>query len=217
MKLLLTSSGFTNDSIVQALKDLVGKPFEDLSVAFIPTAANGEEGDKWWVLDDMLKTQKLGWAFFDIVDFSALPRSIWLRRLQSVDVLVFGGGSTYHLMQCIETSGFREAFSQVMKDKVYVGISAGSMITTREVQFGWDERFYGVEAPLKKGEGLGLVDFHIMPHLYPSDFPKVTLGNIAQLTGEVEEPIYAIDNDTAVVVTDNQISVVSEGQWQKFN
>ena len=217
MKLLLTSAGFTNDTIVEALKDLVEKPFEELSVAFIPTEANVENGDKWWVLDDMLKTQKLGWASFDIVDFSALPRSIWLRRLQSVDVLVFGGGSTYHLMQCIETSGFREVFESTMKDKVYVGISAGSMITTREVQFGWDEKFYGVETPLKKGEGLGLVNFHIMPHLYPSDFPKVTLENISQLAGEVVEPIYAIDNDTAVVVKDNEISVVSEGQWQKFN
>ena len=49
MKLLLTSSGFTNSSISDALLDLTKKPFNELNLAFIPTAANVEKGDKEWL------------------------------------------------------------------------------------------------------------------------------------------------------------------------
>ena len=40
MKLLLTSAGLTNQTIVKALDELVGKPLDQLKIAFIPTAAN---------------------------------------------------------------------------------------------------------------------------------------------------------------------------------
>ena len=46
MKLLLTSGGLTNKSIVKALFDLVGKKPEDTSLVFIPTASNVEMEDK---------------------------------------------------------------------------------------------------------------------------------------------------------------------------
>ncbi len=39
MKLLLTSNGLTNASIANALEELVGKPRNEIKVAFIPTAA----------------------------------------------------------------------------------------------------------------------------------------------------------------------------------
>jgi len=42
MKLLLTSAGITNQSIAQALIDLVGKSPKDTRIGFIPTAKNVE-------------------------------------------------------------------------------------------------------------------------------------------------------------------------------
>lgn len=46
VKLFLTSSGITNKSIEKALLKLLGKPFKDSHLTFIPTAANVEKGDK---------------------------------------------------------------------------------------------------------------------------------------------------------------------------
>ena len=43
MKLLLTSGGLENESIISALKDLAQKPLNKLNLAFIPTASNVEE------------------------------------------------------------------------------------------------------------------------------------------------------------------------------
>ncbi|MDD2516348.1 MAG: hypothetical protein PHF26_03980, partial [Candidatus Gracilibacteria bacterium] len=51
MKLLLTSSGLTNNSIVNALFELTEKKAEETSIVFIPTASNVELGDKGWLID----------------------------------------------------------------------------------------------------------------------------------------------------------------------
>jgi len=44
MKLLLTSAGISNTSIRNALIDLLGKPIEESSALFIPTAIYGIKG-----------------------------------------------------------------------------------------------------------------------------------------------------------------------------
>lgn len=47
MKLLLTSGGLENQTMINALQELMGKAFKEAKLVFIPTAANMEEGDKW--------------------------------------------------------------------------------------------------------------------------------------------------------------------------
>lgn len=46
MKFLLTSAGVVNASIEKALLELVGKPANEITVAFVPTAAAMVAGDK---------------------------------------------------------------------------------------------------------------------------------------------------------------------------
>ena len=58
MKLLLTSSGITNQSIANALFELTGKKPEDTTVVFIPTAATIETGDKDWFITDLMNLKK---------------------------------------------------------------------------------------------------------------------------------------------------------------
>ncbi|KKR95504.1 MAG: hypothetical protein UU45_C0001G0099, partial [Candidatus Levybacteria bacterium GW2011_GWA2_41_15] len=65
MKLLLTSCGNANKSIEKALLELLGKPFKKANLTFVPTAANVNEGDKSWLLNDMNNFKKLGFASFD--------------------------------------------------------------------------------------------------------------------------------------------------------
>jgi dipeptidase E len=98
MKLLLTSAGITNKSIADALLDLAGKPFEETSVAFVPTASNVEKGDKGWLIDNLVQLQRLNFKQIDIVDISAVPENIWKPRLEEADILFFGGGNTYCLL-----------------------------------------------------------------------------------------------------------------------
>jgi dipeptidase E len=62
---------------------------------------------------------------------------------------------------------------------------------------------------------LGVVDFSIFPHL--GAFPTNTPAAAERWAAEVGVPAYAIDEQTAIKVTDGTVEVVSEGTWKLFN
>ncbi len=217
MKLLLTSAGFTNMVIINALVSLVEKPLDELTLAFIPTAANVEEDDKGWLIDDLMNIKKLGLQTIDIVDISALPPEIVQKRLMAANVLVFGGGNTFHLMHWIEKSGLKESLSELIKTRIYVGISAGSMVATKSLVLSDSKMLYSEHTGgVDSMEGLGFVNFHIRPHLNSSFFPNVTVEKVAEIAQTVQDTVYAIDDDTAIKVVDGDIEVISEGKWKKY-
>lgn len=218
MKLLLTSGGLSNESIINALLELTERPFAELNLAFIPTAANVEQGDKDWMINDLVTCTKLGFKSIDIVDISALPKDIWLTRLQEADIFFVEGGNTFHLMDWIEKSGLKDLLPEMLKSKVYVGVSAGSMVVCPSLDLSTSDRLYSESiGKYKKDEGLGFVDFLIRPHLNSPYFPNVNLENLETLAQELTNTFYAIDDNTAIKVVDGKIEVISEGEWRRFN
>lgn len=218
MKLLLTSDGICNDSIKKALQELCVRPFSELNVAFIPTAANVEDGNKDWLIKDISYGMNLGFAETDIVDISAIDIEMAERRLQNADVLLFGGGNTFHLMYWLQKTGLKQKMLELLKTRVYVGISAGSMVATKNLVLSDSPRLYNNE---KIGadmmEGLGLVDFHMRPHLNSPIFPEMSMENVEKISKDVAEPVYAIDDNTALKVVDGKLEVITEGTWKRFN
>ncbi len=51
------------------------------------------------------------------------------RDLKYADVLFFSGGDSTHLMRWINESGLKELLPELLKNKVWVGVSAGSIVT----------------------------------------------------------------------------------------
>jgi len=166
MKLLLTSSGITNKSIAGALFSLTEKKPEDTTVVFIPTASNVETGDKDWLINDLLNLKKLNFKSIEITDISAIDEKIWKPSIERADVLFFEGGNTYHLMEWLNKSGLAKMLPEFLKDKVYVGVSAGSMVTNKDLALKLSQIVYGED--LEKDyemNGLNYVDFYFLPHL----------------------------------------------------
>lgn len=219
MKLLLTSNGLSNKSIASAMFELVGKPASETKVAFIPTAMNVEEGDKDWFIDDLIRLKDQNVESVDIVDISALPKEIWLPRIEAVDVLFFCGGNSPHLMRWIIESGFQELVPKLLETKVWVGISAGAMVTSPTLALSSKDKqlYYEAEFGFKSEHALGLVDFYIRPHFNSPHFPQVTEERISEIAKEVLETIYALDDMSAVKVVDGKAEVVSEGEYLVFN
>ena len=218
MKLLLTSSGNTNKSIENAILDLIGKNFQKENIAFIPTAANIDDSDNSWLVNDMNNFKKLNFSRFDIVDISAVPKTIWLPIFGKTDILVFGGGDTIYLREWIKKSGLEKMLPQLLKTKVYVGISAGSMVTAKNISLSTAGiLYYEKYGKFKNKNGLGLVDFELRPHLNSKWFPKVRLPYLKKMAEKVPYSFYAIDDDTAIKVVNGKVSIVSEGEWKKFN
>jgi dipeptidase E len=65
-------------------------------------------------------------------------------------------------------------------------------------------------------EGLGLVDFALLPHLDHEHHPESSTAKVERMAAEVPVPTYGIDDQTAIKVVDGHIEVVSEGHWKLF-
>lgn len=218
MKLLLTSGGITNPTIAKALEELLVKPKSESVIAFIPTAANVEEGDKNWLIQDLYNINKQGYKHVDIVDISALTEDAWRPRLENADVLFFGGGNTFHLMHWLQRSGLDEMLSDLLKTRVYAGISAGSMVTGKSISINQSEKLYYEDLGKYDNEaGLGFVNFSFRPHLNSSHFPNVNPTVLEQHAKELAEAIYALDDQMALKIVDDQLQIVGEGKFLVFN
>ncbi len=63
---------------------------------------------------------------------------------------------------------------------------------------------------------LGVVDFSIFPHLAQEGMPGNSMAEAERWAAEIAGPAYAIDDQTAIKVTDGTVKVVSEGHWTPF-
>jgi len=217
MKLLLTSGGLTNKSIANALFELVGKKPEDTSLCFIPTASNVEKGDKDWLINDLINIHKQNFKSVSIADISAVSEDIWRPQMEEADVLFFEGGNTYHLMKWMNKSGLTNLLPELLKTKVYVGLSAGSMVTSPDLALRLSQIIYREDMEEEPMVGLNYVDFYFLPHLNSPYFPARMEENIKEAAKTLSKKIYALDDQSALKIVDGKIEIISEGKYLIFN
>ncbi len=213
MKLLLTSAGLRTERLRAAVRALVGSL--DVRIAFIPTAANVEEGDKSWLIEDLLNCTKIGSV--DIVDIASIPKELWLPRLEAANVLLFGGGNPFYLLEKMKESHLLEELPRLLQTKVYVGISAGSMVTNPALHVNASQLLYHEDKDRTRDEAaLHLVPFYTYPHLNSVHFSSMRLENIPAIASAHNAPLYVLDDDSAVQVIDGEPTILSDGVWQRF-
>ncbi len=236
MKLLLTSGGVTNQSILDALVDLLGKPVGESRALVVPTAiypfAGGTSGAHRAVTGQGASPLAgLGWASLGILELTALPsipREAWVPELESTDALLVWGGNVAYLAYWMRQSSLADLLPR-LENLVYVGVSAGSIVTT---PFNGDaesnRRIFPKDSPVveRAEEGLGLVDATMWVHVGHPDpiFADHTMANVEQWAAGRPVTTYALDDQSALKVTDDpehpgsprRIEVVSEGIWKMF-
>jgi dipeptidase E len=217
LKLLLTSGGITNASIRDALVDLLGKPIDDCRALCIPTAQWGHPmcGPRS-VRDVVVGEPQLvmsipEWKSVGVLELTALPSigdARWIPWVREADVLLVDGGDATYLCHWMRQSGLADLLPS-LPEMVWVGVSAGSMVMSPRIGD------YFVEWPSAPDDRtLGFVDFSIFPHL--DVFPSNTMAEAEQWAAHIAGPAYAIDDQTAIKVTDGTVEVVSEGQWKQL-
>src|SRR4051812_8752575 len=219
LKLLLTSGGVSNTSIREKLVELLGKPIADASALCIPTGMYGHPrvgpGERAWQFISGTSENPmvdLGWKSMGVLELTALPsieEERWVPLVRETDVLLVGGGDVLYLCHWLRQSGLAELIPS-LSDKVWVGLSAGSMVVTPEV----GEDFIQWRPPNGDDTTLGLVDFSICPHLAQDGMPGNSMAEAEQWAAGISGPAYAIDDQTAIAVVDGALEVVSEGHWK---
>jgi len=166
---LLTSAGFfDNDenprtAIINKFASMLGKPYEETKVLFVPTAAliPGDANPAYVQLcmNDLLL---LGIPRANIFTYD-IDGSLAEQDAMTFDVIFFTGGNTPYLAKRVRETNFDEIIKKmVYANKVYVGISAGSMLAM--VDFNVDKL---VESNPKEFTGLGLINIYFTVHCLP--------------------------------------------------
>jgi len=220
MKLLLTSAGVKNTSIQDALVDLLGKPIAESSALCIPTAGYGNSYGSpagIWRFISGQSTEpmcELGWKSVGVLELTALPSidaERWVPWVCEADVLLVNGGDALYLCHWMRQSGLADLLPS-LHETVYLGFSAGSMVMTPRI----GDDFVGWKPPTGDDSTLGIVDFSIFPHVDHEALPENTMAAAEKWAAGIPGPAYAIDDETAIKVTDGAVEVVSEGHWKLF-
>jgi dipeptidase E len=223
MELLLTSAGVRNASIHNALLGLLRKPIAECTALCIPTAMYGHPhvgpgAGAWRFIsghEPDCPMCELGWKSLGVLELTALPsidEERWVPKVRETDVLLVSGGDALYLAYWMRQSGFADLMRS-LSETVYVGMSAGSMVMSPRIGqdfVGWKPRDGGDDSTL------GAVDFSIFPHLDNPTCPENTMAGAERWAAGIPGPSYAIDDDTAIEVSDGTAEVISEGHWRRF-
>jgi dipeptidase E len=242
MRALLTSGGVKNSSIHDALVDLLGKPIAESDALVIPTALYpfpGGPGMAWRAICGKAASPlcELGWKSLGVLELTALPgieEDAWIPTVRAADALLVCGGDPLFLAGWMRRSGLTGLLPTLRSEAVYVGVSAGSIAATSTFVETYHEPPRGNDGPLKSenivfaspqgdidrilvtGQGAGLVDFAVIPHLENANHPDASVANAERWAARIPAPTYAIDDETAITVVDGAARVVSEGHWKLF-
>ena len=199
MKKIFLASSFKDvaNAFAEFEKDICGK-----KVTFIPTASVVEKV-VFYVEAGKKSLEKLG-LIVDVLEISTASPGEISTKLNGNDFIYITGGNTFFLLQELKRTGADKIITkEVNAGKIYIGESAGAMITAPNIEYvkGMDSV---KKAPnLDNFDALGLVDFYTVPHYTNFPFKKA-----AQKIVETYSPalkMQPISNNEAILIENGSI------------
>ena len=210
MKLVLTSADIFKPDILSEVVSLVGKPTEKTSVAVLTEASAVENSDKRWLINGLNKLTKTFGGTIDIVNLLALPLEEVKTRIEKCDIIYCFGGSTEWLKKVFDKTVFSKLLPELLKTKVWVGSSAGSMILGKMPTTATQDYLYNVIDYYGVKKYLEFVNFSILPHLFGDFVPKNSFSKCVEESKKQKYPVYVLSDKSAVIVNNTKTYLVGK-------
>ncbi len=203
MKFFLSSIRLPNQAEQTQLFE--SKP--TVSVAIVPNAWDTYPDDRQRaeLVATTAQFKKLGFhtSILDIVTSSDKQREV---SLSSNDFVWIMGGNTFYLNYCVQKAGFDKLLKTALeKGLVYGGTSAGAVIAGPTLH-GVENIDDPKEAPQVIWDGLGFVDFGIVPHWGMEKYTS-ELGKMKQEMQPHIAQIVTLTNEQAITVIDGKQTI----------
>lgn len=210
MKLFLTSAGLPPETTKEFLRLLDKKP-KETELCFVTTASNPEK-DKCFVEKDRKRLLELGFKITEL-DLERENEESLKNKLKNFDVIFVEGGNTFYLLKHVRKSGFDKALKSFLnKGGIYIGVSAGSIITGLNIESSkWKHPDRNI-VDLKDLTGLKLVSFVIAVHI-----DKSNMGATKKCVKKVNYPVVALTDKQAISVKGRIKKIVGPGEKYVFN
>ena len=193
MKLLLTSTGITNENV----RKFFISQFERLDdkTACVITSGRTEE-EQLYIEESLKEMADLGIKVkeLNIAKNNSFP------NLEEFDIYYVCGGNTFYILDRMRKTGIDKVLIDAIKSgKFYLGVSAGSVIPGHDIEIsGWGEYGDPNDINLKDLTGFGLIPYIISPHYTEKEKADID----AFKEKRKGEQVIAITDDQAVFVDD---------------
>jgi dipeptidase E len=204
MKRLFLASEAKHPESMKKLEEFVG-PLKNKKIAYIPTAANGEEKYGTWKKGATFNlVKKMGAKVTPVVleDYKEdVSNKRILKLLKGKDIIWFAGGMCGYLMYWVRRFELEKNINEILKSgTAYVGSSAGSMVCAKTL----DTAVHYLDFP-ENGAGVipgfGLINFHFYPHYEEDMLPKLKKvwknGNL-----------YLMKNGESITIVDKKVEIL---------
>lgn len=132
------------------------------------------------------------------------------QRFEKYDIIFCFGGSTEWLKVVFDKTGFSKLLPDLLKSKVWIGSSAGSMILGKMPTVETQDYIYNVGNYFGVNDYLGIVEFSILPHIFGELATKGSFEKCIEESKKQQYPVYVLSDKSAVVVRDNKTYLVGE-------
>ncbi len=175
------------------------------TVVFIPTAANVDEYKKH-LAKAQNKLAELGFAV-EILDVATASEAAAREKIEQTKYLYIAGGNTFYLLQELKRKNLLDLIAKrVSEGMIYIGESAGGMITAPNVEYVQPMDPKELAPELASYEALKLVAFYLLPH--EGEFPFAeAVEEIINTYGD-KCNLLAINNKQAIIVNGNEVKKV---------
>lgn len=201
MKKLFLASSFKDVARIFANfeENLSGK-----TVTFIPTASVVEKV-VFYVNSGKKALEKLG-MIVDVLEISTATSDEINTKLKGNDFIYVTGGNTFFLLQELQRTGADKIIIQeINAGKLYIGESAGAMITSANIEYvkGMDSVKKAPE--LTSFDALNVVQFYTVPHYTNAPFKKIAHKIVDSYSSTLN--LSAISNNEAILVENNKVKI----------
>lgn len=201
LNMFLTSSF---KDVVDLFRNFAGEDLKGKTVTFIPTASIPEEITHY-IRSAIEAFEKLG-VIVDKLDISTAPLEEIREKLEQNDMIYVSGGNTFYLLQELRKSGADKIITdQVNSGKLYIGESAGSIITSPNIEYVKFMDDIGKATTLNSYEGLNFIDFYPVPHYSNEPFKDAANDLIAHYNSQIK--LVPITNTQVIQVENHNITV----------
>ena len=207
MKQLFLCSYFAG--VKSLFKQYASKKQLGKHVLFIPTSGNVEEYRGY--IDEALQTfADLGFQV-EILDISACDRETAQAKIFQSKLLYVSGGNTFYLLQELKKKHLLSLIKeQIADDMVYVGESAGAVITAEDIDYIRLMDDKEVAGELSDTVALHEADFYLLPHVGEEPFAESAQAILNTYGDKLN--LLPLNNRQAVLVEDEEVKVLVENK-----
>jgi dipeptidase E len=188
---------------------LLQKPAYDITVAFISTAAKSQDNLDYVKKDWDIMRDEMGFNVEE-VDIDNKKEGEVMKLLEFKDIIFVEGGNTFYLLNSMRKCNFKKIIRKLLKSgKVYIGVSAGSIVAGRTIQTAnWKDGNKNI-VNLKSLKGLGLVPFDIFVHYRPEH--EETIKKNMPWKWQ-RRKLKIITDGQAILVQGKEIALIGKGE-----